>query len=647
MEKDREKSRKKYSRRSDDRRDELNAKRRHTYRMRNVALTDVDVSAAPVIGTGVSDVTHPSDIGQFHDHVTASLQSCCVGPGGVTGVELPQTQVGANETRVVDHGLEGDQLFDSGLWQPDDPTHGIEENDLDRMDPDDCDVPGVYEDDEARVFHDRDFQYAYRREPGMCATQIDPYDYVYGNLPKKHHVLGKAKNCEFCRAKRFPGEGPAFCCKKGLVHIFIPEVPAKLRCLFSNQRDKDAKYFRKHIRYFNSHFSFTSFGVSIDQGLANAKGTGVCCFKAHGQPTLLTSRPDHDGSGVERSIREGTFGLHDILKSKSFCVHHESLQNKIWVGGKDDWVVVTDIRTRRSAEIVNLISGETVSLPALTTISRAEMSEYLDVGETTEREMKYSKMRFRKVVLCQTPSNISGYIAIAPIILGWIAYTTSSDTVWKLLANPLNLSGKFTFPYFFMDALIHKGRILAVDIDGFVFSWDMVNHCEQPLEIEPPNFSAPDGSGNEIWYLAKSPSDEILLICLHVKFATYYKHSSRLIQGELQDRVDKVHGMTLFKIDVTDSKWERIHEIGLGHSLFIGMNYPFFGTWSGVDPNSVYVANLAEWDVMILDMKAREDAGFKGTDYPVENDKRLCDRFSMRTPMWFRPTRPSRRKIEY
>jgi hypothetical protein len=41
--------------------------------------------------------------------------------------------------------------------------------------------------------------------------------------------------------------------------------------------NKDAKYFRKHIWHFNSHFSFTTFGVSIDQRLANPKGSGVYC----------------------------------------------------------------------------------------------------------------------------------------------------------------------------------------------------------------------------------------------------------------------------------------------------------------------------------------------------------------------------------
>lgn len=60
-------------------------------------------------------------------------------------------------------------------------------------------------------------------------------------------------------------------------------MPDDLRRLFTSQTDSDAKYFRKHIRYFNSHFSFTSMGVSIDRSLATARGTGVYTFKAHGQ----------------------------------------------------------------------------------------------------------------------------------------------------------------------------------------------------------------------------------------------------------------------------------------------------------------------------------------------------------------------------
>ncbi|KAJ1296782.1 hypothetical protein BS78_01G328700, partial [Paspalum vaginatum] len=110
------------------------------------------------------------------------------------------------------------------------------------------------EDDEARVFNEREFHCEYHRKPTSHRISSDPYDLVYKNLPKRHLVLKKVPNCEFCNPKRFPSEGPAFCCQKG-----------------------------KNIRHFNSHFFFTSFGASIDKRLATTGGTGVYTFKAHGQ----------------------------------------------------------------------------------------------------------------------------------------------------------------------------------------------------------------------------------------------------------------------------------------------------------------------------------------------------------------------------
>jgi len=64
--------------------------------------------------------------------------------------------------------------------------------------------------------------------------------------------------------------------------VHIPEVPADLKRLFTSQVDADAKYFRKHIRYFNSHFSFTTLGVSVDRRVATAVGTGIYTFRVQG-----------------------------------------------------------------------------------------------------------------------------------------------------------------------------------------------------------------------------------------------------------------------------------------------------------------------------------------------------------------------------
>ena len=107
-------------------------------------------------------------------------------------------------------------------------------------------------------------------------------EFIYRNLPTKHHVLRKVADCRHCGALRFPFEGPTFCCRKGKVGLFTPDVPEELRRLFTSQDDEDAKYFREHIRYFNSHFSFTSLGVTLDRRVSTAAGTGVYTFRACG-----------------------------------------------------------------------------------------------------------------------------------------------------------------------------------------------------------------------------------------------------------------------------------------------------------------------------------------------------------------------------
>jgi len=118
----------------------------------------------------------------------------------------------------------------------------------------------------------------------------DPYDYVYQNLSDRHHVLRKVPNCLYCGAIRFQYESPGFCCRKGKIKVHVPQVPDELKRLFTSQVDNDAQYFRQNIRYFNSHFSFTSLGVTLDRQVATAAGTGIYTFRVHG---ALYHRLDH------------------------------------------------------------------------------------------------------------------------------------------------------------------------------------------------------------------------------------------------------------------------------------------------------------------------------------------------------------------
>ncbi|KAM0870261.1 hypothetical protein ACQ4PT_040133 [Festuca glaucescens] len=141
------------------------------------------------------------------------------------------------------------------------------------------------DDEECRIFSglgDVFDSYRVTTDVPQSEQNDDPYDFVYHNLPKKHHVLKTVPDCIHCGAMKLQYEGPAFCCRKGKVKIATPEVPQELRRLFTSQVDADAKYFRKHIRYFNTHFSFTSLGVTLDKTVSSAARTGVYTFRAQG-----------------------------------------------------------------------------------------------------------------------------------------------------------------------------------------------------------------------------------------------------------------------------------------------------------------------------------------------------------------------------
>jgi hypothetical protein len=104
---------------------------------------------------------------------------------------------------------------------------------------------------------------------GTNVSDADPYDFIYQNLPERHK-LRQVPDCSYCGVMRFQYETPEFCCRKGKIQIVILEVPEELKWLFTSQVDADAKYFRKHIRYTNLQFSFTSLGVTIDRSWRDA-----------------------------------------------------------------------------------------------------------------------------------------------------------------------------------------------------------------------------------------------------------------------------------------------------------------------------------------------------------------------------------------
>lgn len=260
-----------------------------------------------------------------------------------------------------------------------------------------------------------------------------------------------------------------------------------------------------------------------------------------GTPTLLTSRADVNGTRSEETLVGRMLGLHDVTSQASYCVHKKSLEDKIWLGGKDDWLVVTDYRC--SLSVFNPISGTSVPLLSFATIQGIQNRENHNkelYGEPYSRTI-------RRVVLCQTPASTNGHLALALFDDGVLAFTTRRDGVWKTLKHQTDDDGFGSFAYLpevYMDVIVHKERVVAVNEEGAIFSWNMDDHDRVPFRIESPEFPYIEGPAARIFNLAKSPADELITICVYGKPKTYYHSSKRVLINEhdmLESRYAREH----------------------------------------------------------------------------------------------------------
>jgi hypothetical protein len=148
-----------------------------------------------------------------------------------------------------------------------------------------------------------------------------------------------------------------------------------------------------------------------------------------GTLALLTSRPDNNATNVEESLAEGMFGIHPFDDLTAFCIEKESLKHKMWVGGKDDWLVISD--NRCSVTLNNIITRDTIHLPSLTTMGQFQISTLYDLEIVNE----VCSRRLRHIVLCHTPSSIKGYMVIALCDDGLIASTSKGMLDGKRLGT--------------------------------------------------------------------------------------------------------------------------------------------------------------------------------------------------------------------
>jgi hypothetical protein len=174
-----------------------------------------------------------------------------------------------------------------------------------------------------------------------------------------------------------------------------------------------------------------------------------------------------------------------------------------------------------------------------------------------------------------------------------------------------------------------------------MYSWDIDRPQEYPLKLTGPNLHHFEESPEVTFYQAKSLDDELLVICVHGNHGRYFEASWRVLVNE-HDRFYNIDAMTVYMFDDAKGTWQHIHTIGGKHSIIVGLNYPFHMNSEWIKPNSVYVANLADNDVVIFSMEPGKEKSMQLIDLPMRGATRMLDRHSMRTPMWFHPTRPSR-----
>ena len=119
-------------------------------------------------------------------------------------------------------------------------------------------------------------------ESASVASIPDPYDMVYSKIPTDTHKLKPVEDCKHCYAKKFERETMGFCCRKGKIKLANPDTPPELMKLWTSD-DPASRHFRDNIRFFNSHFSFTSLCCHLDSDTTNTLKHPIYTFRAHGQ----------------------------------------------------------------------------------------------------------------------------------------------------------------------------------------------------------------------------------------------------------------------------------------------------------------------------------------------------------------------------
>ncbi|CAL4951604.1 unnamed protein product [Urochloa decumbens] len=225
----------------------------------------------------------------------------------------------------------------------------------------------------------------------------------------------------------------------------------------------------------------------------------------------------------------------------------------------------------------------------------------------------------------------------------------SFDCKHRLLKNKSWIGGKddwlvstndwcYThYPEVWLDAIVHQGRVVAVNEGGYIYAWSMNDPEAYPIKLTTPEFSTTGDS--MVYYLATSHTGRLLLISVHGEERRYIEPGLRMVVSE-QDRIEQPTALSIYIYDDTGDAWQRTRSVGDGQSLFLGLNYPFYGRWSNIKEDRVYIVSMCDNDSIIFSMDSEADQPLDKQNYPIKKESRWPDGLSIRTPMWFRPTVP-------
>ncbi|KAL6648710.1 hypothetical protein ACP70R_012934 [Stipagrostis hirtigluma subsp. patula] len=370
------------------------------------------------------------------------------------------------------------------------------------------------------------------------------------------------------------------------------------------------------------HISVLSFSVTCKPWAKVCSSIPV--FKS-GMATLITSRPDVDGSRIEYDLHDGLFGLNVVSTQASVVCQSHALENRFWVGGKNDWVVLCD--DLLNVELFNPITNTRVPLPSFSTIPDASIDPYFS---SSLQYAPFSRL-IERIALCQTPRHPDGYLAVAQFSEGFLAFTSASNFSWVALKNPTDVDGMVNYcPEHFLDAIVHMNNVLAVNMYGEIYSWDMRSPSVHPTRMMAPTQVPHPGFPFRGVYLAISPPGSVMVIFVHGS-ALYHRQGMRILP-HVQCRFAHPDWVLIFEFEQGSNEWRRVSS--LESSLFIGLNYPFYDCTGDLKNNHVYVSEIGDHDAAIFPVDMGE---VELLDYPIKGGS-LDVGASRRTPMWFRPT---------